>query len=257
MINIGLSSSGRYSDVLYYKWENGIFIEHKGEKNSFCYPVALNPFKILDLNINSSDFEAELHFKQKLFEEKNYSSEIALAYEIIRDPNLFDSMTYFKKDNDERYYVLEYTIFYCTIVGDYQGVLNHILENKNLLYKKDKFGKPLLNIASRYGHFKVCEILLEYGAEVDSKDENGSTPLHAAAFHGHESIIQLLLSYGADINCKNILGETPSDEVPTQRYKNLIISSNNDSILNIYSLLRSMKLVDKIIKVKKYNTIFP
>ena len=253
MINIGLSSSSRYSDVLYYKWENGIFIEHKGEKNSCCYPVALNPFKILDLNLNSSDFEAELHFKQKLFEEKNYSSEIALAYEIIREPNLFDSMTYFKKDNDERYYVLEYTIFYCTIVGDYQGVLNHILENKNLLYKKDKFGKPLLNIASRYGHFKVCEILLEYGAEVDSKDENGSTPLHAAAFHGHESIIQLLLSYGADINCKNILGETPSDEVPTQRYKNLIISSNNDSILNIYSLLRSMKLVDKIIKVKKYN----
>ena len=244
----------KYSDILYYKWDKGNFIEHKGPKNNFCYPVALNPFKILELTINSSDFEAELKFKQKLFEEKNYRSEISLAYEILIEPNLMDSFTYVKKDNnDDKYYVLEYTAFYCAIVGDYQGLANHIIENKSILYSRDKHGRPLLYIAARNGHYKVCEILLEYGADVNFPTDKGSTSLHAASYHGHEDIINLLISYGADINKKNEFGLTPSDNAATNRYKELIISSQNDRILNLYTLLASEKLVDKIIKVKKYN----
>ena len=99
----------------------------------------------------------------------------------------------------------------------------------------------------------MCEILLENGHDVNSIDENGSTPLHAASYHGHEDIIKLLISYGADINRKNNLGETPCDEAVTNRYKDIIISSQNDRILNLYTLLSSVKLVDRIIKVKKYN----
>ena len=244
----------KYSDILYYKWDKGNFIEHKGPKNNFCYPVALNPFKILELTINSSDFEAELKFKQKLFEEKNYRAEISLAYEILIEPNLMDSFTYVKKDNnDDKYYVLEYSAFYCAIVGDYQGLENHIIENKSILYSRDKHGRPLLYIAARNGHYKVCEILLEYGADVNFPTDKGSTPLHAASYHGHEDIINLLISYGADINKKNEFGLTPSDNAATNRYKELIISSQNDRILNLYTLLASEKLVDKIIKVKKYN----
>ena len=244
----------KYSDILYYKWDKGNFIEHKGPKNNFCYPVALNPFKILELTINSSDFEAELKFKQKLFEEKNYRSEISLAYEILIEPNLMDSFTYVKKDNnDDKYYILEYTAFYCAIVGDYQGLANHIIENKSILYSRDKHGRPLLYIAARNGHYKVCEILLEYGADVNFPTDKGSTPLHAASYHGHEDIINLLISYGADINKKNEFGLTPSDNAATNRYKEIIISSQNDRILNLYTLLASEKLVDKIIKVKKYN----
>ena len=124
----------KYSDVIYFKWERGNFVEHKGPKDEFCYPVALNPFKILGITIQSSDLEVELHFKQKLFEEKGYKSEISLAYEILSEPNLIDSFTYVKKeDNDDKYYVLEYTVTYCAIVGDYQGILNQELKI-NLYY---------------------------------------------------------------------------------------------------------------------------
>jgi hypothetical protein len=165
-----------------------------------------------------------------------------------------DSFTYVKKDNnDDKYYVLEYTAFYCAIVGDYQGLANHIIENKSILYSRDKHGRPLLYIAARNGHYKVCEILLEYGADVNFPTDKGSTPLHAASYHGHEDIINLLISYGADINIKNEFGLTPSDNAATNRYKEIIISSQNDRILNLYTLLASEKLVDKIIKVKKYN----
>ena len=228
-----ISIQNKYSDIKYYKWDKGNFIEHKGPKNDLCYPVALNPFKVLELSLNSSDFEAELKFKQKLFEDKIHRSEISLAYEIISEPNLFDSYTYIKSDNDDKYQVLEFTAFYCAIVGDYQGILNHIIENKSLLFARDKFGRPLLYIAARNGHYKVCELLLEYGADVNIMDENGSTPLHAASYHGHDDIIILLISYGADINIKNKIGDTPSDESATNKYKNMIISSQNDKILNL------------------------
>ena len=245
----------KYSDIIYYKWEKGNFVEHKGPKTDYCYPVALNPFKILGLTIQSSDLEVELQFKQKLFEEKNYKSEISLAYEILNEPNLIDSVTYIRSEDekDDKYHVLEYTIFYCAIVGDYQGILNHILEKKTLLYTKDKFGRPLLYIAARNGHYKVCEILLENGADINVCDENGLTPLHAASYYGHEDIIKLLISYGADISKKNYFGETPSDEAATNKYKEIIISSQNDKILNLYTLLTSVELVDRLIKVKKYN----
>ena len=245
----------KYEDILYYEWDQGIFVEHKGPKTDFCYPVGLNPFKILGLTIQSSDLEVELNFKQKLFQESNYRSEISLAYEILREPNLLDSITYIKSEFDDKYHVLEYTIFYCAIVGDYQGLLNHILENKTLLESKDKFGTPLLYIAARNGHYKVCEILLEYGADVNCCDENGSTPLHVASYHGHSDIINLLISYGADVNKKNLIGESPSEEAATPRYKQIIINSQNDKILNLYTLLSSVKLVDRIIKVKKYNIL--
>ena len=245
--------TNKYEDVLYYKWDQGVFVEHKGPKTDFCYPVGLNPFKILGITIQSSDFEVELNYKEKLFQESNYRSEISLAYEILREPNLLDSVTYIKSEIDDKYLVLEYTIFYCAIVGDYQGLLNHILEKKTLLESKDKFGRPLLYIAAKNGHYKVCEILLEYGADVNCCDENGSTPLHAAAYHGHGDIINLLISYGADVNKKNLIGESPSEEAVTPKYQQIILNSQNDKILNLYTLLSSMKLVDRIIKVKKYN----
>ena len=245
--------TNKYEDVLYYKWDQGVFVEHKGPKTDFCYPVGLNPFKILGITIQSSDLEVELNYKEKLFQESNYRSEISLAYEILREPNLLDSVTYIKSEIDDKYLVLEYTIFYCAIVGDYQGLLNHILEKKTLLESKDKFGRPLLYIAAKNGHYKVCEILLEYGADVNCCDENGSTPLHAAAYHGHSDIINLLISYGADVNKKNLIGESPSEEAVTPKYQQIILNSQNDKILNLYTLLSSMKLVDRIIKVKKYN----
>ena len=74
---------------------------------------------------------------------------------------------------------------------------------------------------------------MEYGADVNFPTDKGSTPLHAASYHGHEDIINLLISYGADINKKNEFGLTPSDNAATNRYKEIIISSQNDRILNL------------------------
>ena len=242
------------SNVIYFHWTNGEFLETKGIKTENSFPVQLNPYEILELKKDAKNFEIELKFKQQLYQNPNLRAEICLAFEILCEPNLFDSCTYITIDeNNDIYRAINYNEIYCAIVGDDIGLLHIIIENKNIVNEKDKFGRTLLYIAARNGHYKVCELLLENGANVNDFDNNQSTPLHAAVYYGHENIIKLLISYGADINQKNDLGEIPSDEAPSIRYKNLINDSQNDIILNLYHYLKSINLVERLLKIKKYN----
>ena len=242
-------------DVLYYKWNDHDFEVNEGPKTENCFPVELNPYKILNLNKNAKDFEIELKFKHLLYKKPSLRSEICLAFEILSEPFLLESCNYLKVDeNNDKYRAINYDEVYCVIVGDYIGLLNKIIENKNIVNKKDNFGRPLLYIAARNGYDKLCELLLENGANVNDYDDNKLTPLHIAVYHGHENVIKLLISYGADINQKNDLGETPSDEAPAKKYKDLIDDSRNDIILNLYYYLKSVDLIDRILKVRKYNT---
>jgi ankyrin repeat protein len=60
----------------------------------------------------------------------------------------------------------------------------------------------------------VLELLLKYGAEVDSRDENGRTPLHCCAYRGSErgsplDLVIHLIEAGADINARSAAGHTP------------------------------------------------
>ena len=242
-------------DVVYFKWDNQEFIMNKGPKTENSFPVELNPYKILQLNKDAKDFEIELQFKQKLYKKPELRSEICLAFDILSEPNLEESLTYLQfNNNKDNYRAINFDEIYCVIVGDYIGLLNKIIENKNVINTKDKHGRPLIYTAARNGHYKICELLLENGANVNDYDDIKSTPLHAAVYHGHEKIIKLLISYGADINKKNDLGEIPSDEAPSPRYKKIIDDSRNDIILNLYYYLKSTNLVDRILKIKKYNT---
>ena len=73
----------------------------------------------------------------------------------------------------------------------------------------------------------MIQMLLDYGAEVNSANEDGYTPLHnacddmcttaiasdtsSASLDETDAAIDLLLTAGADINARNQLGETPWD----------------------------------------------
>lgn len=65
---------------------------------------------------------------------------------------------------------------------------------------------PLHAAAGR--HPRICQILVEAGADVNSRQEGGWTPLHAAARSGHEDTVELLLSRGADPTLTNDDGES-------------------------------------------------
>ena len=59
-------------------------------------------------------------------------------------------------------------------------------------------------------YFDVVQYLLERGIDVDSQaDTEHSTPLHLASYWGGFKVAQMLLDHGADINVRNKNGRTP------------------------------------------------
>nr|XP_056712114.1 ankyrin repeat and SOCS box protein 18 isoform X2 [Euleptes europaea] len=58
-------------------------------------------------------------------------------------------------------------------------------------------------------YLRVCQLLLTYGAEVNSEDEEMKTPLHKACKNAHHSLVLLLLQSQADINALDYNGASP------------------------------------------------
>ena len=78
--------------------------------------------------------------------------------------------------------------------------------------KKDK---PFILLLITYslhfsvaGKVKVVEVLVKYGADVNSVSDTGSTPVRSACFMTHLDIVRLLVSNKADIQKPNHNGGT-------------------------------------------------
>ena len=54
-----------------------------------------------------------------------------------------------------------------------------------------------LHQASRHGHLKVVQTLLEHGADLSIRGEFDWTPLQTATFMGPSDVAQLLVEHGA------------------------------------------------------------
>ena len=63
--------------------------------------------------------------------------------------------------------------------------------------------KTALMIAAINGNEKVCDLLIEKGANIDAKDSEGDTALTWAIREGRASICALLIRKGADVNARN------------------------------------------------------
>ncbi|KAJ6388287.1 hypothetical protein OIU77_026791 [Salix suchowensis] len=74
---------------------------------------------------------------------------------------------------------------------------------------EDLDGCSLLHLACETADIGMLELLLQYGANINSTDSRGQTPLHRCILRGRPFFAKLLLSRGADPRAVNGEGKTP------------------------------------------------
>lgn len=94
-------------------------------------------------------------------------------------------------------------IQWCAYYGDVSAI-KFLLANGETL---ESLGENLdLNGATFHGHWRLCQFLIENGADVNfALSDTGETPLHAALCKtnrlAHDLVIRVLLANGANPNC--------------------------------------------------------
>lgn len=95
--------------------------------------------------------------------------------------------------------VTQYVHYKC-MVGDHYSVANLLNHSPCKVSSLDgRLEVPPLFYASRYGHVKVCRVLLDRGADIGFSRQ-GWTALHEACSFNHVDIVRLLLERGANPN---------------------------------------------------------
>ncbi|KAJ5651196.1 uncharacterized protein N7484_004919 [Penicillium longicatenatum] len=84
--------------------------------------------------------------------------------------------------------------------GHEQEVHFLLAVKKHEINTADDTGANPLMWASRNGHDKIVQMLLERGAEVNAQGGRHGNALQAASFRGHDKIVQMLLERGANAN---------------------------------------------------------
>ncbi|XP_065193226.1 transient receptor potential cation channel subfamily A member 1-like [Sycon ciliatum] len=73
----------------------------------------------------------------------------------------------------------------------------------------DDQGRTPLHLAAINGHQRLCELLMDLGADVSARDNRRWTPLCHASSEGHCNTMESLLEHGSPVNIKDHRGNTP------------------------------------------------
>ena len=88
------------------------------------------------------------------------------------------------------------------------STVKYLLEAGATVNAQDSKGLTSLAKASRCGSYKIAELLIQYGADVQLSTLDKSTPLMVACENDHEDIVALLLDSLADPNVQSIENNT-------------------------------------------------
>lgn len=99
-------------------------------------------------------------------------------------------------------------IRWCAYYGDVSAIRHLLAHGETLASLGDNLD---LNGAAFHGHWRLCQFLIEKGADVRAAlPDTAETPLHAACSHARrlvdEHIARLLLAAGANPNARTIAG---------------------------------------------------
>ncbi|GLJ15190.1 hypothetical protein SUGI_0248350 [Cryptomeria japonica] len=110
------------------------------------------------------------------------------------------------------------------------------MESKEqLVNAADQKGMTALHLASLHGKSRVCELLLQCGAEPDVQDREGRLPLHNAIEKRNEQVIDLLIGKGV------------TDRKGTQMFS--FQNSDGQSPLDVAAAQNNIKLITKLLPI--------
>jgi uncharacterized protein len=92
---------------------------------------------------------------------------------------------------------------WCSYYGDVSAIKFLLAQGESLQSLGELYG---LNTAAFHGHSRLCQFLIEQGADVNKpQPDTGETALHAALCttnrETHDTVIKVLLANGANPNC--------------------------------------------------------
>ena len=93
--------------------------------------------------------------------------------------------------------------------GNLSLVQKYIDQDPSLLNARDSDGYTALHRSASGDHLKICEYLLESGADIHALTDDKWNALHCAAFWNNYQIGSLLLQNGIDLNGQTNGGQTP------------------------------------------------
>lgn len=77
-------------------------------------------------------------------------------------------------------------------------------------------------LGSPVDRVRICEYLLDHGADIEYQNRHGDTPLISSLYLRHYNLAQMLINRGANVNAINKIGTTVIQCAARARYLNII-----------------------------------
>ena len=96
-------------------------------------------------------------------------------------------------------------------------ILEMMIKFGAFINSKDLTGGTALHYSAATGKSKWCEYLLSKNAAIDEADTNNETALHYAIRYGENRVVQMLVQVGADVNIYSNNVGTPIEFILKRR----------------------------------------
>jgi len=95
-----------------------------------------------------------------------------------------------------------------TYKGDMVKACTLLKNHPSIVNARGNFNSTPLHWAALKGHMDMVDMLLSFGADIDTTDDSLRTPLYLAALGSHAVAAKLLIDKGADISASDHVGQT-------------------------------------------------
>lgn len=117
---------------------------------------------------------------------------------------------------------------------------------------EDEHGTTPLQYAAFRGHYDLCKLLIERGANVNAKShDQGYSALMFAAISNHVQVVRLLLDYDADPDYTNTIGRTAA------QMATFVNSNDSADVINSYVSKKSIEYYTEIHSIDEKEPKLP